>query len=132
MNGTARSKQAFWDTLLIFHMGLYTLLWVLALITMPDWTASQVVLALWWVPMIAVHLFLYRRGRNQPMSDSEATRQAYRDGFADAMRMANEHPESVRHMVMANDGELYDMLEKPKRDDEFDDDYGDAGRQVRH
>lgn len=103
-----------WELLLLIHLICYEAFFIIALRNFNfTWYVSQnnFILLLFWTPLLLVHVgaTYYHRGRGDI---SQLEREAYRDGYADAMRQLNE---PVERLVLDDEGELAEMPAKHKR-----------------
>lgn len=75
---------------------------------------GNIFILLLWTPLLLVHTAVtyYLRGRS---GISRLEREAYRDGYADAMRQTGERPEPIGRLALDEDGELVDIPVKYKR-----------------
>lgn len=113
-----------WNLLLGIHLGAYLIVWFLALNGLAHFdidefntTYSHVITAaLVWLPILAVHLLAYLyTGRQRQGSNAE--RDAYRDGFADALRQLPDTAPAVERLGLYDEDEL---IELPKRKRRYD------------
>jgi hypothetical protein len=119
-----RNKRGSWNILLGVHLGAYLIVWFFALhgianFDLAEYTATYshvITAALVWLPVLAVHLAVYLyMGKQEHIPDGE--RQAYRDGFADAMRQFRDHGDTVERLALDDEGEAewVEVPEKRKR-----------------
>ncbi len=116
------NRRRAWDLLLAVHLLLYTLAWVMAIygmllappLYMMDYRNVAVIVLL-WLPALAVHVSLYANVARRESPDSE--RQAYREGFADAMERLADRSYDVSRLTLDDEGELVEVdLPKRKRE----------------
>ncbi len=112
------------NLLLAAHLSIYALVWFIAvssvmttfrLIYSPSLT-QNIAIALFWLPVLALHLLLYvraRRSGEHVLPDVE--RQAYREGFADAMERLADRSYDVSRLALDDEGELVEIEGKRKR-----------------
>ena len=122
-----KSQRTGWNLLLGIHLGAYLIIWFLALNGLAHFdidefntTYSHVITAaLVWLPILAAHLlaYLYTGRRRQLAPGMAVERQAYRDGFADALRQLPDPTAAVERLGLYDEDEL---VELPKRKRRYD------------
>ena len=119
-----KSQRTGWNLLLGVHFGAYLIIWFLALNGLAHFdldefntTYSHVITAaLVWLPILAAHLVAYLyTGRQRQIPD--AHRDAYCDGFADALRQLPDPTAAVERLGLYDEDEL---VELPKRKRRYD------------
>lgn len=110
MNGSQRiSKLLLW-----LHSIAYVILFVYAIDAFKFgsyYVHDYFIVLLFWTPILLLHVgaTYYQIGRGDI---SKLERDAYRDGFADAMRQLGAPPERIERLALDDEGEL---VELPKR-----------------
>ncbi len=119
MNKHKRSAgQQLSQIVLMLHGLLYTLGWGLAFYTILRGGSSmyQLIIMVWSLLLIVhVGVHFYFNGQNAQVETTEIERQAYRDGFADAMRQLQQEQGSSSRLALDEDGELVEFHSKRKR-----------------
>lgn len=114
-----------WNLLLAVHLFVYVIAWIIALSLISTmWTAhfgadylAFIAGVLLWLPVLALHTGAYiYTGRRQHVSSPDAERQAYRDGFVDAMERLADRTYEESRLRLDDEGELIELPEKHKRD----------------
>jgi len=105
------------ELLLLTHLVLYGAFFVIALTNFNYvWYSSQnnFIILLFWTPLLLIHTAVtyYQRGRGDI---SRLEREAYRDGYADAMRQLGGRNEPAERLALDDEGELVEMPVKYKR-----------------
>jgi hypothetical protein len=104
-----------WKILLLIHMICFEAFFIYALDSFKFgyWYATQnhFIILLFWSLILLLHVGVtyYHAGRGDI---SRLEREAYRDGFADAVRQLNQRSDSVERLMLNDEGEL---VELPKR-----------------
>ncbi len=77
---------------------------------------AAVFILMLWTPLMLVHVALFYRGSGHGDA-RQLERQAYRDGYQDAMRQLADHSYERRQRIALDDeGELVEVPVKRKRD----------------
>lgn len=103
--------------LLLIHLILYMGFFVLSLSNLrfiSGETLSNLGVLLFWSPAILLHTAYtcYQRGRGDT---GKQDREAYRDGYADAMRQLGGQGMPLERLALDDEGEQVEMPAKPKR-----------------
>ena len=110
-------EQRAWQLLLLIHVICYEAFFIFALSNFNFvWYTSQnnFIILLFWTPLLLLHVgaTYYQRGRGDI---SQVERDAYRDGYADAMRQLSGRGEPNERLTLDDEGELVDVPIKQKR-----------------
>jgi hypothetical protein len=120
-----KSGRRGWNLLLAVHLFVYLIAWIIAVsFASLLWTShfradelSFVTAVLLWLPILALHVFAHvYTGRRRQRFSPDAERQAYREGFADAMERLADRAYDARRLELDDEGELVEMGEKRKRE----------------
>ena len=109
--------------LLQAHLLLYLIAWCLALyylsmLPMFSFTADYthfIAIVMLWLPFLALHVIVHITSMRQGVNVADE-RQAYRDGFADAVQQLAHRPDLIERLALDDDSEWVEIEEKPKRD----------------
>ncbi len=113
-------EQRVWKTLLLIHVLCYEAFFIYALDSFKFgyWYTTQqdFIILMIWSLILMLHLAVtyYHSGRGDI---SRLEREAYRDGFADAMRQLGNRPDAVERLALDDEGELVELpVAKRKRE----------------
>ncbi len=108
------------NLLLAVHLLFYTIMWGIAIYgsvvgLSPNMYSYRnlAVVALLWLPVLALHSVLYLRTAARTTPDAE--RQAYREGFTDAMGRLADQSYDAHRLRLDDEGELVEFEGKRKR-----------------
>lgn len=106
-----------WKILLCIHLVAYLGFFIAALSTFNQiWYASQnnFIILLGWTVLLLAHVgtHFYYAGRAQV---GALERQAYRDGFADAVRQLSRTSQGIERLTLEDDEDYFELPEKRKR-----------------
>lgn len=111
-----------WNLALASHVFVYLIMWLLALYALSVLPAVNfsydhthfIAAVMLWLPILALHVIAHVSSGRQ-ISSLENEREAYREGFADAVRQFANRQDMVERLALDEDDELLELLEKPKR-----------------
>jgi hypothetical protein len=111
------NERRWWQLLLIIHLICYEVFFIIALSNFNYvWYTSQnnFIILLLWTPLLMLHVgaTYYQRGRGDI---SRLEREAYREGYADAMHQLEARGEPIKRLGLDDEGELVEFREKEKR-----------------
>lgn len=111
-----KNERRGWLLLLLIHLICYASFFIIALANFNYvWYSSQnnFIALLLWTPLLLLHVgaHYYHAGRGDI---SRIERDAYRDGYADAMRQLGDKSASFERLALDDEGELVDLMEKRK------------------
>lgn len=112
-----------WNLALASHVFVYLIVWLLALYALSvlptvNFSADHthfIAAVMLWLPILALHVIAHVSSGRQ-IGSLENEREAYREGFADAVRQLADSRDPVARLALSDEGELIELLEKPKRD----------------
>jgi hypothetical protein len=109
-------EQRLWKLLLLIHLICYEAFFIIALSNFNTvWYTSQnnFIILMFWTPLLLLHVgaTYYYSGRG---NISRVERDAYREGYADAMRQFSDRSYDASRLTLDDEGELVEV--KRKRD----------------
>ncbi len=122
MSQAKRGGQRVWKILLVIHIIVYAAFFVYALDSFKFgiWYSTQqyLIALLFWTPILLLQVAAtyFQIGRGDV---TRVEREAYRDGFADAVRQLGSRPDAVERLALDDEGELVELpcnLDKRKRE----------------
>ena len=117
MNRRRISEQRWWKLLLLMHLICYEIFFFWALFNFTMWYSPQreFIILLVWTPALLIHVAAtyYYAGRGDI---SKLERDAYLDGFADAVHQLSNHPDTIERLALDDEGELVEVPQKRKRE----------------
>lgn len=123
MSTKQRNERRGWNLALASHIFVYLIMWLLAFYALSmlptvnfstDYTHFIAVVML-WLPMLGLHVIAHVSSGRQ-IGSLENEREAYREGFADAMRQLADSQDPIARLALNDEDELIELREKPKRD----------------
>jgi hypothetical protein len=113
MSRKQKNERRAWNLLLAAHLMVYIIFWILALyalstINVVSFSADYthfIAAILLWLPVLALHVIAYVSSDRRNISP-DAERQAYRDGFADAVERFADRAYDVQRLALDDEGEL--------------------------
>lgn len=123
MSTKQRTERRGWNLALASHLLVYLIAWLIALYVLSvlpianfsaDYTHFIAAVML-WLPVLALHLVAHVASGRQ-ITSLENERKAYREGFSDAVRQLADRQDAVDRLTLNDEGELLELIEKPKRD----------------
>lgn len=111
------AARRWWQLLLLIHLIAYSGFFIIALSNFNYvWYISQnnFIILLFWLPLLLIHVGVhsYHTGRGDI---SKLERQAYREGLADAMQQTGQRDKRTERLMVDDEGELVELVEKRKR-----------------
>ncbi len=118
MNRKTSPEWRLWKSLLLIHIAGYEAFFIASLANFNSvWYAAQnnFIILLFWTAILLLHVGMhyYHLGRS---GLGTLERQAYRDGFADAVRQLANRQDGIDRRALNDESELLEIVEKPKRD----------------
>ena len=117
------STRLLWTLLICVHLLIYLGIWIIALYDLSHLSYSDYLFStytniigtvLLWTPLVLLHLGVYvYTGKPQRSTDSE--RQAYREGFSDAIQRLADRSYDLERLTLYDD-ELVELPQKRKRE----------------
>jgi hypothetical protein len=113
----SRERQI-WKLLLLIHLICYEIFFIYTVdgfkFGSSSYVHQYVIALLFWTPILLLHVgaTYYQIGRGDI---SALEREAYRDGFADAVRQLGNRPDALERLTLADEDELLELPEKRKR-----------------
>jgi hypothetical protein len=105
-----------WGILLVIHLVCYGtfFIWAIDRIKHGNEPQASFIILLFWMVALLIHVSTHFHFRAQGGLKS-LERTAYREGFADAVRQLADRPDAVQRLALNDNGELLEIVEKPKR-----------------
>lgn len=115
MSRKPAGEQRVWKILLLIHIICYEIFFIYSIDGFKfgaSFVHDYFIILLFWTPILLLHVgATYYYGGRADLSRLE--REAYRDGFADAVRQLGSHPDAIERLALDDEGELVEMPVQP-------------------
>jgi hypothetical protein len=107
-------ERRLWNLFMILHGVTYTFFWAAAIYQVMrmdgyNLQVSVLQLVLFWLPLFILHVATHAYYLSRAQS-GEGERQAYREGYSDAMHYKPKHVlEDADNLYLSDDGELIEL-----------------------